>query len=165
MIPITALAALLPTAQVRWVIAAALFAAALAFAWFQGYSTGRDKLDDYIGQQAVAAVAIVTRQGKVTERVITEYVTVTVPRTELVTQTVEKEVIRYAEANPTGLCLDPDWRRLHDAAAANAVSDGSGRAPGGVRAPAAPAVDPGIPDRRPIPSNGDGQLRTASSLR
>lgn len=42
--------------------------------------------------------------------------------TEVVTQTITKEVVRYAEANP-GYCLDAGWRLLHDNAARNAIPD------------------------------------------
>lgn len=109
----------------RLALYAALATALLSAAWFKGYQAGRDKLDDYIGQQAAAATAIAVKRGKVTERVVTEYVTQVVPHTEHVTETVEKEVIRYVEKNP-GYCLDGDWRRLHDAAALNAVPRGPG---------------------------------------
>jgi hypothetical protein len=56
--------------------------------------------------------------------------------TRTVTQTVEKEVIKYVDTNP-GHCLDSTWGLLHDAAAANTVSTPAGRADGAGGAPTA----------------------------
>lgn len=132
---------LLPAVQAflnPWVIVGVL--AVLGFVGFKGYQLGRGELDAYIGKQAVAAAAVVVKQGAVTERVITKYLTKIVPRTEYVIREVEKEVIRYEARNP-GLCLDPEWRVLHDAAALNAVSGPAGGPDGAGRAPAAPAEE------------------------
>jgi hypothetical protein len=119
-----------------WVLLAVT--AVAAGVWFHGYSSGRDKLDDYIGQQAIAATRVIIKQGAVTERVVTKYIKVK-GDTQVVTETVEKEVVRYAETNPAGICLDPDWQRLHDGAALNTLPAAAGGAAGGLRAPAAPA--------------------------
>ena len=54
-------------------------------------------------------------------RVVDRYVKVK-GDTQVVTETITKEVVRYADANP-GTCLDAGWRLLHDAAAANTVPD------------------------------------------
>lgn len=95
--------------------------ALVAFGWFKGNEHGTQKLTNYIGEQAREAVRIGTARRAITEKVVTQYVKVA-GETQIVTQTVEKEVIRYADANP-GACLDPEWRRLHDRAALNTVSD------------------------------------------
>jgi len=78
-----------------------------------GYHKGVQRLWDYQVEQARAAVAIVVKQGKVTERVVNRYIKVKGDAV-VVERTVEKEVTRYVETNP-GYCLDADWRRLHDA--------------------------------------------------
>lgn len=90
---------------------------------------------------AAAAVKIVTRQGEVTERVVTEYETKVITR-EGATKTIKEEVKVYVESKPLALAcnLDMRWLRLHDAAAAGAVppaADASDAAPGPVTAAAA----------------------------
>lgn len=94
-----------------------------AFCWVKGNQHGTEKLTDYKAAQALEATKINAARERVTKQVITKYVTQTVPKTEIVTQTVEKEVLRYVAANPTSNCLDTQWRILHDAAAANAIPD------------------------------------------
>lgn len=132
--------------------------------WFTGYSFGRDALDDYIKDQAKAAVVVITKQGAVTTRVVTKYIKVK-GDTEIVIRDVEKEVIRYAETNPDGLCIDADWRRVHDRAALNAAAAAAPGADGTLRAP---GRDPGgirFPYRVPSAPERDGELREASPLR
>jgi hypothetical protein len=125
----------------KWGVIALLVAAFGAFAWFKGNAHGTQKLHDYQAKQATEAVRIAQARERVTTQVIVKYVKVQ-GATEVVTRTVEKEVVRYADANP-GYCLDADWGRLHDAAAANRLpgaaggTDGSGRAPGAAPAPRA----------------------------
>lgn len=91
--------------------------------------------------QAVQAVKIVTRQGAVTERVLTQYRDRVQVR-EGATTTIEKEVTKYVESKPLALAcmLDVRWMRLHDAAAAGAVpppATAADAAPGTVTAAAA----------------------------
>lgn len=124
----------------RIIVIALLALALFGYGWFRGNEYGTAKLADYIGKQAVEAVRIVTKQGVVNTQVVTKYVKVA-GETKIVTEAVEKEVIKYAEANP-GYCLDARWRRLHDAAATNTVPDAAGATDGTVRAPrAAEALD------------------------
>lgn len=117
----------------KWGVIALLVGAFGAWSWFKGNEHGTAKLTEYIGKQAIEAVRINTARIVATERVRTVYVKVA-GETKVVTETVEKEVVKYAEANP-GYCLDIGWRRLHDAAADNAIpgagpgDDGSGGAP------------------------------------
>lgn len=101
----------------RFAIYAALTAAVLLFTGWQGYLLGSARLDAYKAEQFAKAAEVIQKRGAVTERVVTRYVQ-KAGETRTVTETVEKEVIRYAEANP-GLCLDADWRRLHDTSARN----------------------------------------------
>lgn len=119
----------------KWGVIAALLAAFGGWCWVKGNEHGTEKLTEYIGKEAAARVVIVTKQGAVTEKIITRYVKVA-GKTEVVTQTVEKEVVRYAEANP-GYCLDVAWGRLYDAAAANTVPEPAGHSDGAERAPTA----------------------------
>lgn len=110
------------------------------YGWFKGNVHGTAKLTEYIGQQAIEAVRIVKGRDLVTTEVVTKYVAVR-GKTEVVTKTVEKEVVRYAEANP-GYCLDPAWRVLHDDAAANRIPDPGFKPDGASGAPkAAEAIE------------------------
>jgi hypothetical protein len=106
---------------VIWVIAGLVVIGAFGFGYLQGYGSGRDKLDDDLGQQLVEAVRIVTVRGAVTEKVVTKHIKVK-GDTETVTRTVEKEIPVYASHN-TGLSLDGAWRVLHDAGAFNTGPD------------------------------------------
>jgi hypothetical protein len=149
----------------KWAVIGLLLAAFGGWAWFKGNEHGTQKLIDFKGELAAQAVRIGTARERVTTQVVIEYVKVA-GKTETVTTTVEKEVVRYADAN-LGSCLDADFRRLHDLAAAN-------RLPG----PAAPADDPvrtppAAPARRWLnltegvgsALHGHLQLRAAPSLR
>lgn len=98
-------------------LAAAVFG---AFCWFKGNEHGTQKLVNYQGAQAIAAVKVNTARQVVNTQIVTKYVKVAA-ETKIVTETVEKEVVKYADANP-GFSLDARWRVLHDAAALNAVS-------------------------------------------
>jgi hypothetical protein len=109
----------------------AAFALSTAAGW--GYLKGSERLWSYQADQARQAVKVVVKQGEATERVVVRFVKV-MGATQVVTQTIEKEVIRYVDTNH-GSCLDAGWRRLHDAAAANTIPlptpgpDGAGGAP------------------------------------
>jgi len=111
---------LLPTVGVRWVIGLLIIAGLCAWCFFHGYVAGREKLDEYIGKQAVAAQQIMERQAKVTRVVVTKYLE-REAETKAAESDVKMEVIQYAETNPDGTCLDPEWRRLHDRAATGEI--------------------------------------------
>ena len=136
MIPIPALVSGLFTGPyaliAKWGVIALVVAGAGLTGFVKGNAYGTAKLDAYIGQQAVAAVALAVKQGEVTTKIVNRYIKVR-GETQVVTKTVEKEVVKYAQANP-GLCLDPAWRVLHDAAAANAVPAPGLRLDGEMRA-------------------------------
>ena len=100
-----------------------------------GYMRGVERLYAYQADQARQAVRILVKQGEATERVVVKYVKVA-GATRTVTQTVEKEVIRYVDQNP-GSCLDHRWGVLHDAAASNTLPPGPGPADGASGAPTA----------------------------
>ena len=103
----------------KWGVIALLGLAIFLTGWVKGNQHGTNKLTDYQVKQATEAVRIARGRDVVTTQVVTKYIKVK-GETEVVTKTVEKEVIKYAEANP-GYCFDPAWRVLHDAAAANTV--------------------------------------------
>ena len=139
----------------RLAIYGLLIVGALAAAAGVGYHKGVQRLWDYQVEQARAAVSIVVKQGKVTERVVTKYITIKA-KAQIVEHTVEKEVIRYVDKNP-GHCLDPEWRRLHDAST-GALPDPAGGADDPGRAPtAAEAIET-------ITQNNARCIRTADRL-
>ena len=115
----------------KWAVIAFLVAAFGTVAWIKGDSHGTQKLIDYQAAQATVAVRLVTRQGAVTERVITKYLD-RVKVIEGTTTTIEKEVTKYVDSKPLALAcmLDNRWLRLHDAAAAGAVPPPAGSADG-----------------------------------
>ena len=119
---------------------------------------GREQI---LKENAAAAIKIVVKQGEATEKIVKQYVKVR-GATEVVTQTVEKEVIKYAAAN-LSLCLDSGWRLLHDRAAINAVSEAPKRPDDRLRTPAKPAAVP--TDRSASPDDGYIKLRSSPSLR
>lgn len=103
----------------RLVIYALLIMGVISAAAGWGYMKGSERLFRYQAEQAQQAVRVVVKQGEATERVLIRYVKVK-GDTQVITQTIEKEVTRYVDSNP-GLCLDAQWGRLHDAAAANTL--------------------------------------------
>lgn len=111
---------------------ASLFAAC---GFLDGYRRGELKLFEYKADQAKAAVKIVTKQGAITEKVVTKFVKVKEASKD-VERIVISEVTKYVETNP-GYCLDVAWGRLHDDAAANTIPDPSKHADGAERAPTA----------------------------
>ncbi len=121
---------------IKWGVIAALASSFAAFFWIKGDEHGTQKLVDYVGRQATESVRIARGRDVVTERVVTEFVKVQ-GRTRTVTETIEKEVIKYANASD---CLDAEWRRLHDNAALDAVPDAGRKADGEGGAPTAAAA-------------------------
>lgn len=120
----------------KWGVIALLVVAVWVHGWVKGNAHGTEKLNEHVAKQAIEAVRIAKGREKVTTEVVTQYVRVR-GATEVVTRTVEKEVIRYADANP-GYCLDSPWRVLHDDAASNRVP-GAGLKPDGALREAASA--------------------------
>ena len=116
----------------RWIVLAVIVGSALAFAREHFINIGRQQV---LAENQKAAIKIVTKQGTVTERIVNHYIKVK-GDTQIVTQTVEKEVVKYADAN-SGYCLDADWRRLHDSAALNTVPDAGQQVDGASGAPTA----------------------------
>lgn len=117
----------------RYIIYGLVILGVLGAAWGHGYMKGSNRLYAYQAEQAKEGARVVVKQGAATERVVTRYIKVA-GATQTVTVTVEKEVERYAN---TGYCLDGAWRRLHDAAASNAVPAAPGLADGESGAPEA----------------------------
>lgn len=111
------------------------------FGWFKGNAHGTQKLNDYIAKQALERVRIAQGRERVTTQVVTRYVQ-KAAKTRVVTKVIEKEVVKYAEANP-GYCLDPAWRVLHDRAANN-LSDSAPGVDGPSGAPKAAEAIQGV---------------------
>lgn len=103
-----------------------------------GYHRGVQRLYDYQVAQAQQAVKVIVKQGEVTTKVITRYVKVQAA-TEHAAAGVKEEVHRY-EARNAGSCLDPEWGRVHDAAATNTLPPPTGGADGPGEAPKAAAA-------------------------
>lgn len=113
--------------------------AAAGFAVGGLYVSG--KWRDAEARRATEAVKIITRQGEVTERVVTRWLERQAAG-QVVTETIEREVTKYVESKPLALAclLDVRWMRLHDAAAAGQVPPPAGAAdaaPGTITAAAA----------------------------
>jgi len=140
----------------RVLIYGLVIAGALATAAGMGYHQGVKTLWDYQVDQARAAVAIVVKQGKVTERVMVRYVKVKGDAV-IVERAVQTEVIHYVEKNP-GLCLDAEWGRLHDAATGAVPAAAAGAAGEGRTAPSAAAA------LETVTENYAGCIRTANRL-
>jgi hypothetical protein len=104
---------------IKWGVIALIILAAFASGYVRGKVSEAKKLPEYIAKQAQEGVRIITLQGKVTERIVNHYIKVA-GKTEYVTNTIKEEVTKYAEANPTDLCIDAEFVRLHNAAALNA---------------------------------------------
>lgn len=100
-----------------------------------GYHKGSQRLFEYQAEQARESARIVVKRAEATQKVVIRYIKVA-GETKVVTETIEKETVRYAETNP-GHCLDAGWRRLHDSAALNAVPGPAGRTDGEGGAPQA----------------------------
>lgn len=122
----------------RWAALALAVAVVWGHGWVKGNNHGSAKLERYVAQQAVETSRLAAKRQEVTERVVTKYRTI-VKQAEPAVQTIEKEVVRYANVNP-GICLDPRWGELHDAAALGQVPTAAGGADGAGRAPEAPTA-------------------------
>ena len=144
----------------RWIALAALVTFAVFMLRLHWMQEGREELTL---ENVAAAVKIVKIQGAVTERIVTQYVKVA-GATKVVTETVEKKVVEYAQANP-GLCLDPAWRGLHDSAAANTLPAGAQRSHGGLRASTGSASGFRLTDSGASLADGYIELWPPSSVR
>ena len=103
-----------------------------------GYMKGSQRLYEYQADQARAAVVIVTRQGAVTVRVVTQWRTVD-RVIEKQGETIIKEVPVYVTAQDDAACRIPDgFIRLWNDANTGRVPDAAGR-------PDDPARRPGNP--------------------
>ena len=115
----------------KWGVILALGIALFGTGWVKGNQHGTEKLTRYIGEQAIAAVKIAKAQVILTEKIRYKYITKQA-EAKVVTKYIDREVTKYAESN-TGVCLDPEFRRLHDAAALGivpAATSGTDAAPG-----------------------------------
>ena len=118
MIPIPAPIAALAT---RALVLALVALAAYAAGQIHGRGAVYAKWNDAIAEQAAAATRIITRQGEVTVQVVTRWKE-RQAEAQTITQTIEKEVVRYVPAAADAV-LPFGWRVLHDAAAAGALPE------------------------------------------
>jgi hypothetical protein len=106
----------------KWAIIGIMLVAAFGAGWIRGNDRGLQKLIDYQQKQAEEAVRITQVRTVVTERVLVKYLEKK-GATERVTETIEKEVIRYETAKLDTCPLSAGAVVLHDAAAANVLPD------------------------------------------
>lgn len=132
MIPLPAVP---PAMLARIAAGAAVIIAAFATGYVHGLRSEAERHNEYVAAQAQQAVRIAAKQAATDQRVVTRYVKVKADA-QAVTQTIEKEVIRYVETNP-GACLDRQWQRVHDAAALDVIPDPPSVADGTAGAPSA----------------------------
>lgn len=105
----------LATAGAR--LAAVVLASFLLFGlgYWKGAQAVQLRWDAAIAQQAVKSADTVMKTAENSAQVVTKYIKVK-GETEVITQTVEKEVIRYVEREAPRCAVDPDFERLFDAA-------------------------------------------------
>jgi len=110
-------------------------------------------------QAAGAAVKITAKQGDITVKTVTEYRD-RIKVLEGATTTIEKEVTRYVESQPiaTACLLDPEWVRLHNAAATGTVPEATGRPDAEAGTVAAPEA------LKTVTENYAASLRTSARL-
>lgn len=114
----------------RWAALAVLALALVAFGYVKGNAHGSQKLLDYQQAQAKEGNRIAKVRTKITERVLTKYLTVTMPQTQAIANSIEREVGNYENAKLDTCILSTGATRLHDAAAANRLPDAARAADG-----------------------------------
>lgn len=122
----------------KWAIIGIVVLGAFITGWVKGNIHGTEKLYAYQAKQATEAARIVVKQGAVTEKVLTKYIKVK-GDTEVITNTVEKEVIRYEQAKLDQCPLSVAAVSLHNSAALNKLPDPASSVdgtPSGVKAAA-----------------------------
>ena len=114
-----------------WAKYAAIAAAILAvfgYGYTKGAAHESTKHDKYVAAQAAELVRVGAARNTVTEKVVTKYITVTVPKTQIVREIIGREVIRYVDRKVDVCPVSVAGRVLHDAAAGNTVPDPAGSA-------------------------------------
>lgn len=138
------LTAFIATHAARFGVYAGLLLFYTTLVWFHGFTKGEEKLFDYRDKQATESVKLIVKQGSVTQTTVTKYIRLREQALPIY-KVIEKEVIVYANsraatAGNSTHCLDPDWSRLHDAAAARAIPAAPGGTHGEGEAPTAAAA-------------------------
>lgn len=111
-------------------IALALAVAALfGLGYYRGYAAEKQAWDAAIAKQAVKSADTVIKAAENTAKVVTRYIKVK-GDTQLVIETVEKEVIRYVDTPHPTCVLDRQFERVWDA--------GSNRLPAAAGPPSGP---------------------------
>lgn len=133
----------LPANLTRYLVYGVVILCVLSTVWMHGFFHGEQKLFEERAKLATEKVALVVKQGGITEKVITRYVR-TAAKTATTTESIEHEISNLANApTPEGSdrhCLAPSWGWLHDAAADNRVPGNPRPADGTARAPEAIAA-------------------------
>jgi hypothetical protein len=111
---------------VRVLVAALVIGAAYAAGQIHGRGAVHEDWREEQAKTALEATRIITRQGEVTVQVVTRWKE-RKAEIQTVTQTIEKEVIRYVPESHDPV-LPVGWRMLHDAAAVGSIP----KAPDGV---------------------------------
>lgn len=102
----------------KWVAAGALAAALFGFGWFKGSEHWHGVLIDERAKALTEGVRITGARKDVTVQVITRYLPAAAQQ-QVVTQIIEKEVVRYVPADTPP--LPAGFRVLHDAAATGSL--------------------------------------------
>ena len=117
----------------RWIVLTVVVSAGVAWGCHHLINIGRQQV---LVENQKAAVKIVTKQGAVTVQVVDHYIKVQ-GQTKVVTQTVEKEVVKYEAAKLDTCVLSNEFVRVYDDSTVNSVpkpSEGVDGTPSGLTA-------------------------------
>lgn len=97
-------------------LAALLF----GYGYYKGVSSVQARWDAAVSKQAMETSKTVIKQAQATAKVVTKYIYLKGER-EIITETVEKEVVKYVDA-PHPACVVPvEFERLWDSAAGHGL--------------------------------------------
>lgn len=142
----------------RWLALAGILLFAVFMARMHWMQEGREEI---LKANVASATRIVTLQGKVTEKIVVRYRD-RAAKTDVAAAETQKEVETYAAKNPAGMCIDDDFVRVLNGAAAGADTQAT---PGPADAVRPPPASPAKADSQRRAENGDGELRPAQQVR
>ena len=141
-----------------------VLAIVLALIWFgewHGRRAVQDRWDAAIAQQAMRSADTVIHEAENTAKVEVKYIKIK-GATQIITQTVEKEVLKYVDSPNQKCSLSPDFVRTFDIAS-SVLDAGADGLPTAARAPgiATPPADPSLTDAEVLLAHEDAvtQLR------
>jgi hypothetical protein len=111
----------IPPVAFKWIVIGLLMVLAYGVGQIQGRGAVHEEWREEQAKSALEATRVITRQGEATEKVVTLY-REKKGAVQVVTQTVEKEVVRYVPESHDPV-LPFGWRMLHDAAASGALPE------------------------------------------